>query len=252
MTRSARLPLALFTLALAFGQDRKPLTANDLIEMKKAGFDEQTIVEAIEANGASVDTSVQGLMALKNAGLSDSVIRAALAVGNAAPARPSAIIPETGAVPEEIGLYVLKDGRLSPLPVEVAKTKTGGMLRSMATMGVSRMNINGSVSGPKSSIQLQTPVTIVLRCAEGTAPAEYQLMVLEIRKDRRQFVTGKLGFRATVGVDDKSLVAAKYERIGPNTYKAFLASLERGEYGFLAPGLVTPGSPGKLYTFGIQ
>jgi hypothetical protein len=55
-------------------QGKKPLTDADVIQMVKAGFNQQTIIGAIKANDAAFDTSVQALLQLKNAGVSQSVI----------------------------------------------------------------------------------------------------------------------------------------------------------------------------------
>jgi hypothetical protein len=42
-------------LPAGLGQVRKHLTLEDLIQMKKAGFDEPTIAKALETNGAEID-----------------------------------------------------------------------------------------------------------------------------------------------------------------------------------------------------
>jgi hypothetical protein len=69
--------LALITFAAA--QERKPLSGDDLVQLKKAGFDEAMMIKALETNGAAIDTSASGLITLKNAGLSDQLIAAVLA-----------------------------------------------------------------------------------------------------------------------------------------------------------------------------
>jgi hypothetical protein len=95
-------------ISLALAQGKKPLTNDDVLQMVKAGFQESMIIKTIEANDANYDVSVQALMALKKAGVSQPVIEAMLAaearkrvppapsvpvkdpaVGSAAPADPS-------------------------------------------------------------------------------------------------------------------------------------------------------------------
>jgi hypothetical protein len=48
--------IAFLLASLASGQAKKPLTSDDLIQMKKAGFDDQMAINAIAANGVSLDT----------------------------------------------------------------------------------------------------------------------------------------------------------------------------------------------------
>ncbi len=70
--------LPLLLIALAFSQTKKPLTNDDVMQMVNAGFDESTIIKAVQANEPSFDTSVSGLMALKAAGVPKPIIDAIL------------------------------------------------------------------------------------------------------------------------------------------------------------------------------
>ena len=54
---------------------RHVLTNDGVITLAKAGFDELFIVERIRTSRAKFDTSIEGLVALKQAGLSEDVIR---------------------------------------------------------------------------------------------------------------------------------------------------------------------------------
>lgn len=82
--------LGLLSVPVAWAQNKKPLTNSDVVQMVKAGFNETTIDEAIQADPTAFDTSVQALIALKNEGVSQKVIDAMLAakVGKSAPASP--------------------------------------------------------------------------------------------------------------------------------------------------------------------
>jgi len=77
----AKVSVVLLGITLAFAQATKPFTGEDLIKMKKEGFDDQTMIKAIEANGSAIDASLDSLVALRRAGVSDNVIKAALSVG---------------------------------------------------------------------------------------------------------------------------------------------------------------------------
>jgi hypothetical protein len=54
---------------------RHVLTNEGVITLAKAGFDEMFIVERIRTSRAKFDASVEGLVALKQAGISEDIIR---------------------------------------------------------------------------------------------------------------------------------------------------------------------------------
>lgn len=54
---------------------RHILTNDSVIALAKAGFDELFIIERIRTSRSHFDTSVDGLVALKQAGISEDVIR---------------------------------------------------------------------------------------------------------------------------------------------------------------------------------
>ncbi len=234
-------------------QAKKPLTSSDLIQMKTAGFNDQTIINAIGANGVSLDTSVQGLLALKNAGLSEKVIDAALASAGPKPASGEASTDNSG-LPDEIGAYAMVKDALAPLPVEVVNFKTAGTLGMAFTYGLKKAKFQGIVPGQQSSMRLKNPVTFIVRCADGTAPTEYQLIQLNPKNDSREFTESKMGLLGASGGVDRQALSINFQRIGHNTYKGTISDLKGGEYGFLAPGALASGngaSTGKLYTFGV-
>src|SRR5712692_7577043 len=71
--------LGLVAVGHIVAQAKKPLTNDDVLQMVKAGFQDSMIVKAIEANDTNFDVSVQALMDLKNAGVSQPIIEAMLA-----------------------------------------------------------------------------------------------------------------------------------------------------------------------------
>jgi hypothetical protein len=239
---------------LAFAQSQKPLTRTDLVQMKTAGFDDQTVINAITADGVSLDTSVQGLITLKQSGLSERVIDAALAAVAPKPSSSNVSAPDNG-IPDEIGAYVMAKGVLIPLPVEVVNFKTAGTLGMAFTYGIKKAKFQGTVPGQQSATRLANPVTFVLRCADGTAPTEYQLIQLDKKKDSREFTESKMGLTGASGGVDKAALSINFQHVGHDTYKGTIADLKLGEYGFLAPGALASAngaSTGKLYTFGVS
>src|SRR5579864_9338006 len=83
MMKAHYLPkfLVLAYLAVPFAiltQTPKPLTNDDVIQMVKGDMRDEMIIKAIQTEKAAFDTSGQGLVALKNAGVSDKVVTAIL------------------------------------------------------------------------------------------------------------------------------------------------------------------------------
>jgi hypothetical protein len=305
--------ICLVAVAVGTAQGPKPLTNDDVVQMVKAGFDEGTTITAIDAADSNFDTSVQGMLALKGAGVSEKVIAAMLnatkrkaeneerkaveakaAETRAAEARAAeAKAAEAAAaakaeaeakakaeaeakakeaeknrdVPEDVGVYMKLKGSLIEVYAEPVNSRSGGVGKSMLTMGMTKGHVNGAVSGPKSKLQVGSPVEIIIKCKEGETPSEYQLLKLDEKGDRREFraVTGGV-YHASSGTD-KNAVPFDFEKIASRTYRLKISDLKKGEYGILPAGGASVGgggggvsgqtvqggsmNSGKLYTFGI-
>jgi hypothetical protein len=264
----------LLATGATFSQSSKPLTNDDVVQMVKGGFDESTTIAAIDGAQTNFDTSVQALLALKAAGVSEKVISAMLAAAKkksegtkpaaAATAPAPAANPD---VPDDMGVYTKLKGSLAEVYAEVVSWKSGGVGKSMLTGGFTKGHVNATVSGPKSKLQLGTPIEFVVKCAEGVTPSEYMLLKLDEKGDRREFraVTGGV-YHSSSGLE-KDAIKFDFQKIAPRTYKIALAGLKKGEYGFLPPGAGSVGGTGggasgqtvqggsmqagKLYSFGV-
>ena len=74
-----------------------PMTNDDVIKMVKGGLGESTVLQAIDGAEPGFDTSPDGLVKLKQGGVSDAVIQRILAKKGAAPAAaPAAAAPPPG------------------------------------------------------------------------------------------------------------------------------------------------------------
>jgi hypothetical protein len=266
----------LLATGATFSQSSKPLTNDDVVQMVKGGFDESTTIAAIDGAQTNFDTSVQALLALKAAGVSEKVISAMLAAakkkseGTKPAAVATAAAPAPAAnpdVPDDMGVYTKLKGSLAEVYPEVVSWKSGGVGKSMLTGGFTKGHVNATVSGPKSKLQLGTPIEFVVKCAEGVTPSEYMLLKLDEKGDRREFraVTGGV-YHSSSGLE-KDAIKFDFQKIAPRTYKIALAGLKKGEYGFLPPGSGSVGGTGggasgqtvqggsmqagKLYTFGV-
>ena len=182
----------------------EPLSDQDVIQMIQAGFGEETIIKAIEANGVSFDRSVQELLQLKNAGVSETVIRAMLAKSSegseeAAPSSGKATLPSghsrstelavpgspvadpgrptAGAPPfSELGVYYKKGGRWVEALPEIVNWKTGGILKTIATVGIVKGDVNGHIPRLHSRNSLAMPAEFMIHTDKGIAITEYQLL----------------------------------------------------------------------------
>lgn len=254
----------------ASGRSKSPLTNQDVLLMTRSKFDDATIVKTIQVFDTNFDLSVAALMKLKDAGVTQTVIQAMLATTTnrkitTTPERPSSTVTTVSPVSpnllEEVGVFVREQGKLVAMEPEIVNWRTGGVLKSLATVGLDKGHVNGSIAGAHSNLKLTSPsfmgidaLEFYVHCAEGGSATEYQLLRFWGKGDRREFraVTGGV-LHAAGGAKD-NVVSFEYEKVAPRIYKIKVPVLAQGEYGFLAPGAVASAnaaSQGKIYTFEI-
>jgi len=237
------------------------LTNEEIVQMVKANFAEETILKAIKLSETRFDTSAAALLGLKNAGVSEAIIQAMLsskAAKTEAPAPPE----KDPFVPDDVGVYYLHNDRLEEMHPELVTWRTGGVAKSLflGTKG----HINGVLKGTQSKLKVGTPLEFVVRCPESVDITEYMLIRLDVKPDRREFRALTGGFiHASSGLE-RNNVAFTFEKIAPRTYRTRLSDVPKGEYGFLPPGgqfgatgggasgaIIMQGAAtaGKIYTF---
>jgi hypothetical protein len=251
----------------------RPLSNQDIVRMVKAKFDDATIVKAIETRRSSFDLSVDGMLRLKDAGVSQAVIQAMLATGaerkaaQIAPAPPPASVttvavaspkpsPATPDVPDEIGVYQVLRGKLIAIEPEIVNWRTGGVVKNAVTLGLDKGHVNGTVAGPSSQLSIASgrEIEFYIRCLEGNSASEYQLLHFWGKSDRREFRSVTGGVLHASGGAENNVIAFQFEKVAPRTYKVELPNLANGQYGFLAPGAAASAdlaSRGKVYTFRV-
>lgn len=82
---------------------QQPLTNENVVTLAKAGFDELFILQLIRSSRTNFDTSVQGLVVLKQAGVSEDLIRMMAMPQSSPPAAPAATTPPAKAPPKKHG-----------------------------------------------------------------------------------------------------------------------------------------------------
>ena len=71
-----------FALGMPFAANAAPMTNDDVIKMVRGGLEESTVIQAIDASAPAFDTSPNGLIRLKQGGVSDTVIQRILSRGS--------------------------------------------------------------------------------------------------------------------------------------------------------------------------
>jgi hypothetical protein len=239
----------------------------EVIAMVKEKFDDATILEMIKKHKTKFDLSVPALIELKQAGVSQPVLQAMIAMtsddkpGSQTPVAVTSPASTAAEVPDEIGVYLRQKDKLLAIEPEIVNWQTGGVMKHAATLGLDREHVNGTVAGPHSRLTVSSspfgmagPVEFIIKCPDGNSASEYQLLRFWEKSDRREFrsVTGGV-FHASSGAKN-NVIAFQFEKIAPRTYKVALPSVEPGEFGFLAPGMAASSdmaSRGKIYTFRI-
>jgi hypothetical protein len=153
----------------------------------------------------------------------------------------------------DVGVYVKRGNCWLPLLPEIVNWKTGGVLKSAATAGIVKGDVNGHLQGNRSHNFADHPVELLLYTPEGTQYTEYQLIHLRENSHNREFRTVTGGVWHVSGGASRDALPFDATPIGKRLWTVSLPrSLQSGEYGFLPPGAVTSrtsASIGKMYTF---
>jgi hypothetical protein len=249
------------------------LTIDEIVAMLEAKLPEEIIAMKVKQNDATLPVSTAQLIALKKAGSSASLLAVimdpkrdyeapkSLEVPVAKESRPVQPSVSNGDVTPtlEMGMYIRKAGKWVEVAPEVVNWKTGGTLKSLASAGVVKKDLNGNVDGPSSKNSVKTPVEILLVTAEGINATEYQLLRLRVNKDYREFRSVTGGILNQRGGAMRDLIPFESKKVAPRQFEFVVpASLGAGEYGVLPPGAggtsttsAVSSSYGKLYTFHI-
>ncbi len=268
---------ALLFLPASAQELTKRFTNQDVIDMVGLGLGEDVIIEKIRAaQDPAFDTSVDGLKALKAAQVPDTIIKIMInpKAGLAAPAAPAAMAAAPGGglaedpnlPPREVGVFwkdganwVMLDGQA------VSQAKLGGRWGSFLTMGVKAMHWNGFVNGKSSrNIVRENRPVFFIYVLEGMSAADYVLIKLDPKGDKRQFEIGSIGgvVGGKSGVRTDKMRPFNYERVAARTYRLTLdEDLPGGEWGFFmgtGQGMAMSGdagvggsSQGRMYDFHV-
>jgi hypothetical protein len=209
------LLLTLGLSPLAIAADAKPMTNQDVINMLRAKLPENTILMAVRAAKPEFDTSADGLIKLKTAGVSQGVIEAIIAVqsgggsgtsvsGSAGPAAA------TGSWnPEEV---ILLDGG-GRTPMRYLTPQMRNAIRGLGWGGMAQYAV---LRGASASLRLKSRQPEFLLAVPNNAQAEsyYTVVLLAVRKNNsREIMVGGGYMGYSTGVATDRIIATASEKL---------------------------------------
>jgi hypothetical protein len=252
------------------------VTNADIIALIKVGLSDDVVLSHIAKNARKTfDLSTSGLVALKAGGVSDRVITVMMGGPDSGPSnvsRPpepppsspppaapdsahhvkSLVAARASNLPTEVGVYVKGPSTYMEVEPEVANWKTGGFWKSVATGGILRGHVNGTVASPSSRLAVPSSIELLIVTPEGTSATEYQILRLDQKADRREFRTMTVTAVGARSGSDRNLIPSNPEKLQARTYLIKLNQLNAGEYGVLPPFAASPLPTSKLYTFTVR
>ncbi len=239
--------LLLSSLALS----QETLTNDSVLKMVKGGLGDDVIVSMIQNQPGQYDLTPDTLLALKKDGVSDKVLAAMAAKNNASAAPPPVVVDPY--LDLDIGVYHKVKDVWTPVATEPVNWKTGGVLKSIASQGIVKEDVNGRIQGHESPTKINTPFEFLIKTPDGVEATDFQLVHLHIKSDAREFRTVTGGVFHSSGGSARDAVHFEQTKVDKRVYKITMPdNMPPGEYAFLAPGLTgssASGSTGKAYTF---
>ncbi len=152
-------------------------------------------------------------------------------------------------------IFYKKDNQWVTMQPEEVSWKAGGLLKSVATAGVKKRDINGSVAGAGSKNRLKLPGEFVLYIPGGVDIREYQLLRLKPREGVREFRAAiEDDFHVSGGRD---LIPFEGKPVTRRGFLVTLTDLSPGEYGWVPPEAAlsahdATAPPGRIFTFAVE
>lgn len=237
----------------------KTLNNASIVRMVSAGLSDDLVIQAIGAQPGDYKTDADGLVDLKDSGVSERVITAMINKGRKriTPEAATTGVEETPPAPisevSEMGAYYKdRNGTWQPLQMEVVHIKSGGWLKSTATHGIIKQDRNGHLNGRESKLPLQAPVEILVYAAPSVDIAEYDFLRFRLNSNSREFRALTGGVFHSTGGAQRDEVEFHPVKAGARTWRFTVdRSVGGGEYGILPPGTGNVTNGGKIYTFAI-
>lgn len=253
------------------------LTNADVIELTKLGFGEEVIIEKIQQSEHDFDTGLSGLKKLKEAGVSDGVIKAMVGAQSAAAKekekereQEQGDDPYDPSAPHEPGIYcwMKKNGKAQLMQLEptvYSQGKTGGWLESQLTYGLAKTKVKAVVPRPKARLRAPGSRPVFYFYFEqkssglsysssfingATSPNEFVLVKMKATRNGREVTIAEANvLSSSKGTSSAETRDFDFEKIKPGIYKVTITTpLELGEYCFFYAG----GTAERLFDFGVD
>ena len=212
--RSCSLAIVLFLLLGSLMLAQQALDNDSIVKMTKSGLGEDLIVSMVQGQPGHYDLTPDTLVSLKASGVSEKVLAAMASKNNAPAATPASAAAAADPYADlDIGVYYKLKDVWTPIPSEAVNWKTGGVLKSFATQGIVKGDVNGHLNGKESATQLRTPLEILIKTAEGVEATDYELVHMHVNSDNREFRTKTGGVIHSSGGATKDAVQFQQTRI---------------------------------------
>jgi len=231
------------------------LTNDSLVALKKAGLSDSIIIAKIKSSKTKFDVSTDGLIGLKKAGLSDQVIEAVVNAGAAPATPPAAAAPAAPAAPAAAAaaasketIYHLVSGKYVELNPAASSMETNVSFYSNKSELV--------LKGKKAQYRVTDKKPVFY---SSWGPNEAPLVRLKPgsdHDDRNLKIGGgsfmPFGGTQSYGVRSEDKIDVDSEKDARGLYKMSPKEpLKPGEYAFVLTFGSAAGS-GKVYDFGID
>src|SRR5215510_5543595 len=250
------LVLATLTLFAATSLTAQEVLTNDsLIALKKAGLSDSIIISKIKSSQTKFDVSTKGLIGLKNAGMSDQVIEAVVNAGSAAPAAapaPAPAAPAGAAVApasRESIVHLIAGKSVELVPANASMEFSTGFFDSKSEL---------VLKGRKATYRIADKKPVFYSTWSANDAPLVRLKPGSDHDDRNLKISSgsfapfggsvKYGVRSEDKVDMEAA-----ERDARGLYKLTPKEpLKAGEYGFVLTYGMAAGASGRVYDFGVD
>jgi hypothetical protein len=244
--------LSLFSATSLTAQE--VLTNESLVALKKAGLSDSIIISKIRSSQTKFDVSTKGIIGLKNAGLSDQVIEAAVNAGSAttAPAAAAPAAPAAAATPaaaRESIVQLIGGKSVELVPANASLEFSSGFFDSKSEL---------VLRGRKAQYRIADKKPVFYSTWSANDAPLVRLKPGSDHDDRNLKISSgsfaPFGGSVKYGVrsEDKVDMEAS-EKDARGLYKLTPKEpLPPGEYGFVLNYGMAAGASGRVYDFGVD
>jgi hypothetical protein len=269
--------LAILAISSCLVLGQEILGNASVIEMQKLNLGDGVIIDKIRGSTCKFDTSVDGLIQLKAAKVSDAVIQAMLAKAPPPvappPGNPAPPVSNDPAAPHPAGIWLLLEANGARGLARMESERTIEVSRGgfIGPFGAGKISVTARLAGTSSPVQLsqakpefyvytgdhynsdfmvEGPNDLIL-CAFTVIPKDAKR-----NADQRAVDVATHGaYGSSHGIDRKAIREFDSQRIADGIYKIVpKENLADGEYAFCPADTANymVGSRGRFYTFGIH